>query len=277
MVRRSREINIFSLSALDLFASALGAFIVIALVMIPTFPNVSRIVVLTPPTPEPPPPVPPAPSDTQFPDLDLVIVVDLTSSMKDVLEGLKGEIDHLTRFLALTTPSLSVGMVGYGDRYWRAQRLASFPLQPISGSTSGQAALKAFVLGLSMNMGCSVPTSACPEDENNDYEEDFVHALREAMAMGWRSESERKVILMLTDAPAYPEEVELAVADAGSFAGLGPGREVSTVFFDTRRYAPWEIGRGDIETFLERVADAGGGQFSRSGASFLATIILALM
>ena len=39
MRTRSREINIFSMSALDLFASVLGAFILIAVVLFPYFPN----------------------------------------------------------------------------------------------------------------------------------------------------------------------------------------------------------------------------------------------
>ena len=39
MKRRNREINIFSMSALDLFASALGAFILITIVLFPFFPN----------------------------------------------------------------------------------------------------------------------------------------------------------------------------------------------------------------------------------------------
>ena len=34
---RSREINVFSMSALDLFASALGAFILISIVLMPYF------------------------------------------------------------------------------------------------------------------------------------------------------------------------------------------------------------------------------------------------
>ena len=36
---RSKEINVFSMSALDLFASALGAFILISVVLFPYFPN----------------------------------------------------------------------------------------------------------------------------------------------------------------------------------------------------------------------------------------------
>lgn len=36
---RSREINIFSMSALDLFASALGAFMLLTIAALPFFPN----------------------------------------------------------------------------------------------------------------------------------------------------------------------------------------------------------------------------------------------
>ncbi len=39
MKSRSKEVNIFSMSALDLFASALGAFILISVVLFPYFPN----------------------------------------------------------------------------------------------------------------------------------------------------------------------------------------------------------------------------------------------
>ena len=42
MKSRSREINIFSVSALDLFASALGAFILISIVLMPYFLRVSQ-------------------------------------------------------------------------------------------------------------------------------------------------------------------------------------------------------------------------------------------
>ena len=42
MKTRNREINIFSMSALDLFASALGAFILIAIILLPFFPNLSQ-------------------------------------------------------------------------------------------------------------------------------------------------------------------------------------------------------------------------------------------
>lgn len=43
MKRRSREINIFSMSALDLFAGAMGAFIILAVISLPYFGNTHRI------------------------------------------------------------------------------------------------------------------------------------------------------------------------------------------------------------------------------------------
>ena len=41
MKKRSRELNIFSMSMLDLFASALGAFMLITVVLLPFFPNLN--------------------------------------------------------------------------------------------------------------------------------------------------------------------------------------------------------------------------------------------
>ena len=41
MKKRSREISIFSMSTLDLFASALGAFMLITVVLLPFFPNLN--------------------------------------------------------------------------------------------------------------------------------------------------------------------------------------------------------------------------------------------
>ena len=43
MKRKNRDINIFSMSALDLFASALGAFILLAVVVFPYFPNIGMV------------------------------------------------------------------------------------------------------------------------------------------------------------------------------------------------------------------------------------------
>ena len=43
MKKRSRELSIFGMSALDLFASALGAFVLITIVLLPLFPNLDML------------------------------------------------------------------------------------------------------------------------------------------------------------------------------------------------------------------------------------------
>lgn len=58
-----REISIFNVSTIDLFASALGAFMIVSFVLLPYFPNtaIAPPTPVTPPPPEPPPPAPPPP------------------------------------------------------------------------------------------------------------------------------------------------------------------------------------------------------------------------
>lgn len=61
MRRTRRENNIFNVSAIDLFASALGAFMIVSFVLLPYFPNTGEVTPapVIPPTPPPPEPEPP--------------------------------------------------------------------------------------------------------------------------------------------------------------------------------------------------------------------------
>ena len=56
-----REASIFSVSAIDLFASALGAFVIVSFVLFPYFPNTGEVppAPVAPPSPPPPIPAPP--------------------------------------------------------------------------------------------------------------------------------------------------------------------------------------------------------------------------
>ena len=266
MKRRSREISIFSMSALDLFASALGAFILIAIVIFPYFPNTARapvVVVAAPDSPACPPvlpcpdepcpdcpvcPVCPDEPDTpaaRFPHLDLVIALDVTGSMGDQIAGLKAEVGQLSRLLVGLTPSLGMGVVAYGDREYDSP-VTTFALREISGSPGAEAALRRFVDGLSTQQGRGAGS-------NPDAHEALLRALREARRMSWRPDAEQRVIVLITDNPAYPDEVEEAVSEAASFAAAGDGR-VSAVLVNNGRSVSW------TESFLARVASAGRGE-----------------
>ena len=274
MKRRSREINIFSMSALDLFASALGAFILISIVIFPYFPNTSRnpVVVVAAPAPDPPicppclpappAPAPPVPPAAQFPHLDLVVALDVSGSMGDQIAGLKAEVNQLSSVMMGLTPSFGMGLVAFGDRNWD-RPITTFPLREMSGSTANQSAFRDFVAELRTNMGEG-------GGFNNDNPEAFREALTEATDMNWRADAELRIIVLITDNPAYPEETNQAVAEARSFAAGGDSR-VSTVFRDTNS----DFGSRE---FLERVANAGGGQFVEdTGGSFTVTLLLSML
>ena len=98
----------------------------------------------------------------------------------------------------------------------------------------------------------------------------MLAAVRAAADMPRRSQAERRQVVVITDNPAYPEEVEAAVAAAASFAAGGRGGSVSTVFVNTG-------GAESAETFLRRVATAGGGRAVRAGGSITADLLLSLL
>ncbi len=332
------------MSSLDLFASALGAFILISIIIFPLIADASRsepaepipllamapcpepivcpvcpsfpalptpvacpavpapipcpapVVVTVPETPpaapEPvscpvcpsvpaptpcPDPVPcpaavpcPAPGPApptatyQLPHLDLVLALDITSSMAPQVAALKAEVGQLSDLLSRMAPSFAIGLVAFGDRRWE-RPTTTFTLRRISGPTLQRAAFRGFVSGLSVRMGLG-------RGSNNDPPEDFLRALTEAARMPWRPEAERKVIVLVTDHPAYPEEVNRSIATAAAIARV-PGHRVSTVYINSQGVVDPQV-----DSFLQAVANAGRGQFVRDvGGSLTVNLLLSLL
>lgn len=314
MKKRSREINIFSISALDLFASALGAFILVALVFMVFFAMTSRTQAPAPtPVPECPQPTEPEPlecpepstateealAQTQadlaaceaqlagaqaemealtahcsaieqrageleqalrevyVPPLDIVICLDITGSMAYQIQGLKQEINDLARVLDRLAPSVGIGVVAYGDRLFD-RVIEKHPIV----STTAMGSLQRFVQALQ-------PKGTTPfSNPNPDLPEAVDRALAEAAAMNWRPTSERRYIIVIGDAPAYPEEEAWAFARAAQFAAA-EGHHVSAVM----------VARRDAEAFFRQLAASGRGQFvdDVGGQSMIASVLLAIL
>ena len=90
MKRPNREINIFGMSALDLFASALGAFILITLVLFPYFPNISS-------APSEPTPPPKDPEELQACQSDLAQTRENLAQTLEELQGSQEAQANLTQ------------------------------------------------------------------------------------------------------------------------------------------------------------------------------------
>ena len=321
MKKRSREINIFSISALDLFASALGAFILMSLVFMVFFTMTAKTPAPEAPDPAPAPQCPavpapdpvecpePAPQpspataetlaqiqadlaaceaqlagtqaemealtaycrameqragelqqalmDVRIPPLDIVICLDITGSMADQIQGLKQEIDDLARVLDRLAPSVGIGVVAYGDRLF--DRVVE--KHPIV-RTDAMSSLRRFVYTLQPK------GSTLFGNYNPDIPEAVDRGLAEAVAMNWRTESERRYIIVIGDAPAYPEELASALARAERFAAAD-GRHISAVM----------VARRDAEVFFRQLAASGRGQFvdDVGGQSMIASVLLAIL
>lgn len=283
---RSREINIFSMSALDLFASALGAFMILTVAALPFFPNTGD-------SPELVSEVAEALSEAQqeleqmqeelqqsqselseaqqevtdlsselarisIPELDIVICLDVSGSMGDYIAQMKQQIADLVTVLDRLSPSVGIGFVTYGDRLW--QNPISFQqIYP----TSNLAQIQAFINSTDTNMGLG-------SGSNDDVPEALSAALNQAVVMNWRNESQRRYIIIITDAPAYPELLNATFDAAQSFsANTIKEHYVSTVM----------VGSDQAEEYLRRLAQSGQGEFidSTSGQSMLASIIMAIV
>lgn len=286
MRRKSSEINIFSMSALDLFASALGAFILLAVIFLPFFPNtgdhpaVSEAVMQRLAQAEAEVAVLKAASaakdqqistlqqqnrglqqalakaraSAKFPPVDIVIAIDSTGSMSDQINGLKTEVGQFAQLMRKLSPDFGMGIVEFKDRC-DVPVLRSFDLVAMNDSSIAQ--LQTFANQISTD------SSGC----NMDGPEAFKAALDRASQMNWRSSTTIRLIVMITDNQAYPEEVEQAIALAASFRARGAGYSVG---------AAQVADDSETRVFLGRIADAGGGELVSGGGSFTTTILLAL-
>ena len=328
-----KEISIFSVSTLDLFASALGAFMIVALMLLPYFPN-------TDPTPG----VAISPDELEavrnqlanaeaaledarlrqeelardldeamaairadsraeisprelerlrdelsrataalddarlreqqlalaleeatsrvprLPPIDLVIALDTTASMENEVAGLREDIAGLAELLVRLTDDAAIGIIDFKDRCDPQTALRVAPLQPIDRRSVRR--LTAFAR--SMRPG----SSSC----NNTPEEDYAEALQAAVTTNWRSESEQRVIVMISDNAAHPGMTDWAVQDARDFARRpGARHRVSSVYVNTGSLAGGQA-------FMQAVAQAGQGQFVHANehASLSVTILIAI-
>lgn len=330
MKSRSREINIFSMSALDLFASGMGAFILLAVVGLMFFPNLGdsqeqieeiekalaqarqerdsvksqlqksirarRDLEKRIAAPKKIEEIEKALAQAQqeretvnsqleeskrarqdvakrvtelqqqlkeikIPDIDIVVCLDVTASMTDQIEGLQQQILDLANVFDALAPSTGIGVVAFGDRDWRRPLYTQEIVE-----TTHVSALQNFVDTLSPRMDYT-----SEDDPNGDMPEAVAMALEKAVGLNWRSISQRRYIILMTDNPAYSDKVESAKQTAAAFASAD-GQYVSTV---RANYS----GSYKARRFLTDLAEAGNGAFvdAAGGASVIASLLLAVL
>ncbi len=187
-------------------------------------------------------------------DLDLVIVMDTTGSMRDELADAQANLLGIIEVLQRLSPTLRVGFVAYRDR-GDDYVTRVFPLAPVSG---GGAPVLGFVRGLTVGGGGDDPEAV---DE----------ALAVAISQPWRGNAQGR-ILVIGDAAAHPAFVARAFELARQFRAGGSAaapRSISSVF----------TGRGPSgdRGFFQQLAQAGGGDFSEYQGAMMESVLLSVL
>lgn len=263
---RNREINIFSMSALDLFASGMGAFILLAVIALPFFGNVSSVPTDAPlqcPKPEIcPKPVPcqvcPPPSPPGFQKaakLDLVVVLDITGSMDKKIAGLKSEISGISQLLERLTEGANLRLVVFGDVDFD-RPITHFPLTPVSDQQQLAKQLEQVVVDVGMGAG-----------NNNATGESVYAGFVEALRTKWSSDAEQRVILILTDDEPHGGEHSQLTKQVTKFAAQNSLYTVSVQYSGSD---------ADEVKYYQQLTTAGHGQYLPDG-SLTAALVLAIL
>lgn len=213
MQRRNREITIFSLSAIDLFCSGMGAIMILMVLLMPYYRKTS------PATPSPVAEVvtPKKANAIMVEDIDLVFVMDATMSMRDELEAVRNGLRSIIQVLRRISDDARVGFVAYIDR----EVLTSCPLLPVNRGPQGDdniERVQRIVDGVEL-VG------------NTDWPEDVHGGLQKAASFSWGSgaSSRRQMIVVIGDASPHAEHVEASFALARNWVGSSAPRSISIV------------------------------------------------
>ena len=200
--RANREINVITMSALDLFASAMGAFMIIALTL----------------SPEPTPPAPPDPAPKpeqaiELAPIDLVFMIDTSGSMGRGIDQFRGGLLGIVSVLRELAPSVRIGIVAYkgplsdgSNRYDVLTR----PLADVSGS--GLDALKQW--------------ADARLEPSGGGDEVVLQAMQTAVAMDWNGDA-ANIIVMVADEPGLEDTKPAIDRLVSGFRARSPLHRVS--------------------------------------------------
>lgn len=282
MQRKNREITIFSLSAIDLFCSGMGAVMVLMVLLMPyytkkdaTEPDVEDkptqiLVVKPPPVPEPVPEPEPKPEPKpEKPGLntrgiDVVFVLDTTASMTKEHEAVRNNLTSIVQVLRRLTDDIRVGFVGFNDR-GSPYRLELLPVNKDEIGNSNLGRLLDEIERVEISGG-------------GDWPEDVCDGLEQAAAMAWPPDSEerRQVIILLGDARTHPEDHDRSMSVASRWVGASPNRAIEAVH--TGGMSP-----GDspglvaeimaAQQYFKQLAEAGKGRYFEGQKDVLGSIL----
>lgn len=282
MRRPSRQLNIFSISALDLFASAMGAFVIIAVILFPYYMKNGDLLER----------VRQAEKQKQIAtqqleeaektaarheaarrkaeataaglrpkDMEIVFVCDTTASMGSHLDGIKKNLKDVVDILKLVNKRIRIGFVAYRDVSERglSNSYVTKTFRTREMTDSSFRSLNAFVDSLSAGSFA-----------NRDQPESVTIALQSARSMPWTQGNWKHIIVVITDASAHHPGQALGEAAAFSSNSGTPGK-VTAILAKTEHMDAKAPG------FLRSLASRGRGEYIEDSGRMLNSLIRATL
>jgi myosin heavy subunit len=200
-------------------------------------------------------------------DLEIVFVIDTTSSMRDQIEDLKGNIDSIIVVLQRVSRNLKLGIVEYKDHRDKVP-VNAFPLSRIPSMRTGSTAPAI----LSTIRSFLSQIDAESSDRNKDIPEAVELGLGAAIENNWSrispgNEGTIQMILIIGDAPAKGPNVEKSFSLARNWHDGNPNRVVNTVYVGPLGS---KIG---TQTYFKTLAQEGGGNYSTAQYRLIGNIL----
>ena len=274
MRRPSRQLNIFSISALDLFASAMGAFVIIAVILFPYYmknddavkeariakaklEEVSKKVAAL----EMAKKKAESKADALQPkDIEVVFICDTTASMEDHLNGIKENLKDVVDILNLVNKRTRVGFIAYKDIVERGHSNSyvtkTFKLREMDSTSLKK--LNRFVDGLTAFSAA-----------NKDHPESVSIALEEAHKMPWSKGRNKHIIIVITDASAKDPSKTMRLAK--QFINRSDSAKITTILARTENMDV------NAPAFLKRLAEIGKGEYIIDSGRMLNSLMRATL
>ena len=243
--RPNREINVFSMSAIDLFASAMGVFLIIAILLSD------------------------AQSETkvEVDAIDVVYVVDTTISMGKGIDQLRGSLIGTVMVLERMAESVRIGVVAY-KAVDPDNEYELIKLDLVDTQNGGMERIQEWVGKLSAQGGG---------------DEIVFRAMQAAVDMPWRAGA-KNLIVVVADEPDNAANRPPLDQLVRSFGAADPGRKVSGYLapedFSKLRGSPPSLfeelrqARAVVRGWMEGWADDTGGIFMDSAEGDLTVTTL---
>ena len=192
-----------------------------------------------------------------LPETDIVFVLDTTNSMTLEIEALKRELYVVVDVLERMMPSVGIGVVTFNDRF-QSPVIRHHPLRQLTNNPDNLNDLQRFLRTISIHNA---------RGRNPDIPEAILTALKQAVSTSFRPNIENRIVIVITDSFAYPEDQTATYRLARQFS-QEKGHRVSVVF--VRAYP-------ESEKYLQQLADAGNGLLVADRGSILGNVLLGML